>query len=301
MRVDVYTQAGKLVSATPKNTLYVGRYSVVLRDGATSVIKASSPTGTSNLCRWGVSSQQGSLESVCPEERICARLRRLPASAVSHVLVPEAHWNLFDTNFFRSTYMPHGALIDRLFIDDYNEAKLLRMAKEITTGVCQLHNANVVHRNLKPDNVLLDKNDTCYICDMDMADDADACSIFTGCAGPGTPKYAAPEMFKHNCKSTPFHYDGKKADVWSLAVTIIAMFTLNVPFLEARDVCVEFYNWRVYGIVPSCFKALPCDLKHITLDMLRVNPAERPDATEVLEKLNALPIGPDKEKHEEQK
>jgi serine/threonine protein kinase len=97
----------------------------------------------------------------------------------------------------------------------------------LVTGLNHVHKNGIVHRDMKPENILIDeKNNTLKIIDFGLS------KIDTpGSKGPsmlvGTPFYMAPEIFAEKGKS-----DAYKApvDMWSLGILMYVLVTGNPPF-----------------------------------------------------------------------
>ena len=107
------------------------------------------------------------------------------------------------------------------FREEYNETKIFNMIRMILEALGYLSSKNIMHRDLKPDNILVDNKDKIKIVDFGLAtfinvDDY----IFKKC---GTPGYIAPEVFKYDPKSSPTFYDDK-CDVFSAGCILFYMY-----------------------------------------------------------------------------
>ncbi|XP_054584507.1 serine/threonine-protein kinase MARK2-like [Eptesicus fuscus] len=94
--------------------------------------------------------------------------------------------------------------------------------RQVVSALQYCHRRGIVHRDLKPDNILLDEDGTVKLADFGfgrrVSDDS---KLSTFC---GTFYYMAPEVLRQE------PYDGRKADVWSLGVTLYKTVTGTVPF-----------------------------------------------------------------------
>ncbi|GMR60486.1 hypothetical protein PMAYCL1PPCAC_30681, partial [Pristionchus mayeri] len=101
-----------------------------------------------------------------------------------------------------------------------NDAK--RWFHQACSAVLYCHERGIVHRDLKAENILLDKNGDVKIIDFGFANYFKSDKLMnTWC---GSPPYAAPELLMGN------EYDGSKADVWSLGVLLYILVTGGFPF-----------------------------------------------------------------------
>ena len=120
--------------------------------------------------------------------------------------------------------------------------KLSKMIiKQIIIGLKQIHKLNIIHRDIKLDNLLLDFSNTIKICDfgvskiLNSSDDVmhDHC---------GTPAYIAPEVFGS------IGYCGFGCDIWSLGVTLYYMLGGEQPFkgknLEEMKTNISTKNYQ---------------------------------------------------------
>ncbi|KAI4368785.1 hypothetical protein MLD38_017299 [Melastoma candidum] len=106
-------------------------------------------------------------------------------------------------------------------MDENTARKYLR---DIVSGLMYLHSHNVVHGDIKPDNLLVTSSGTVKIGDFSVSqvfeDDNDELR-----RSPGTPVFTAPEC----CLGPTYH--GKAADTWAVGVTLFCMVSGNYPFL----------------------------------------------------------------------
>ena len=125
-----------------------------------------------------------------------------------------------------SYYLPGGELFDYILANKYlKEREASRIFAQLISGVNYLHEKKIVHRDLKLENLLLDKNRNVIITDFGFAnrfqhrpDDLMA----TSC---GSPCYAAPELV-----ISEGLYVGSAVDVWSCGVILYAMLSGYLPF-----------------------------------------------------------------------
>ncbi|XP_055916407.1 uncharacterized protein LOC129949155 isoform X2 [Eupeodes corollae] len=102
------------------------------------------------------------------------------------------------------------------------EPEAARVFTQLVSAVQYCHSRGVVHRDLKAENVLLDKDMNIKLADFGFSNKYnEGTPLKTWC---GSPPYAAPEVFQG------LEYDGPKADIWSLGVVLYALVCGALPF-----------------------------------------------------------------------
>lgn len=111
---------------------------------------------------------------------------------------------------------------------DENEAR--DCFYQITQGLKYLHQLNISHRDIKCDNIFVQKEDDKYICKIgDFGLSAYDIDLTQTC---GTVLYSPPEMFDTNQI-----YKGTKCDIWSLGVVLFCMISGKFPFHKSFEDC----------------------------------------------------------------
>ncbi|KAK4800741.1 hypothetical protein SAY86_021228 [Trapa natans] len=125
--------------------------------------------------------------------------------------------------FIVTEYMSEGSLYDyiRMHHESLKLSQLLKFALDISKGMQYLHHNNIIHRDLKTANLLMDKENAVKVADFGVARFQSQGGIMT--AETGTYRWMAPEVINHQ------PYD-QKVDVFSFAIVIWEMVTAKVPY-----------------------------------------------------------------------
>ncbi len=154
---------------------------------------------------------------------------RREAQAIAQMRYPNI-LNVFDFGEYQGTpymiaeYVPGGSLANQLRQEPIDRASALRYLRGIAAGLDYAHSLGIVHRDVKPANVLLEKDGTPVIADFGLVKLLQAASVrsMTG-ATTGTPAYMAPEQVTGS-------QIGPAADRYSLATIAYEMLTGAIPF-----------------------------------------------------------------------
>ncbi|MDP4506155.1 WD40 repeat domain-containing serine/threonine-protein kinase [Nonomuraea turcica] len=146
---------------------------------------------------------------------------------------------------------------------------LHRLGAAVATALTAIHDADVIHRDLKPDNVLLG-SDGPRVIDFGVARTAEMSLTSTGLV-TGTPTYMAPEVFTGQRA-------GKPADVFAWGAIMLYAATGKDPF-EAESLGGVMH--RVLSAVPD-LSVLPEALRPLVAATLSKEPLHRPTARELL-------------------
>ncbi len=107
----------------------------------------------------------------------------------------------------------------------FPEQEAIRLIAQVCEGLQRAHKQGLVHRDIKPDNILITRDGQAKLTDLGLVKDIEADLNLTRTGrGLGTPHYMAPEQFR-NAKNVDV-----RSDIYSLGATLYAMVTGVIPF-----------------------------------------------------------------------
>jgi hypothetical protein len=157
------------------------------------------------------------------------------------------------------------------------------VVRQCAEGLRRAHASNVVHRDIKPGNIMLSAAGEVKILDFGVAKLRDAKTDLTGEAVLGTPFYMSPEQ------ATGYAIDAR-SDIYSLGITAFHLLTGRKPF-EARSK-VDVMLMQVKTPLPQIAQLVPCDERLVSIveKMCAKKPAERyQSCDELIAAIDALP------------
>ncbi|GAB4010969.1 serine/threonine-protein kinase [Nocardioides ultimimeridianus] len=164
----------------------------------------------------------------------------------AHVVAVYAHGEEDGYLYLASQLIPDGdlgALINRAGVPPLADA--LDVIEQTASGLYDAHNAGLVHRDIKPGNVLVRLRDhgvRAYLCDFGIARRMNAAATRLSRSGVGTPNYMAPELHA----GAPA---GVATDIYSLGCVLWAAATGTTPY--AGDTEYQIINGHLHEPPPQ--------------------------------------------------
>jgi len=176
-------------------------------------------------------------------------------------------------------YIENGDLFDLLVFDSekiYDKWKTkVKISLQIAQGVFYLHSRNVIHRDLKSQNVLIGENNKVKLCDLGLATIVENKKRMTVC---GTDEWMAPEI------AIAESYD-YRVDVFSFGIILTEIITCQPPAKRTIQNFLAFDEKNFLNCIPP---GCPEDLKQLVLDCTRFKPEQRPSFKEIVPRLRKL-------------
>lgn len=150
--------------------------------------------------------------------------------------------------------------------------KVKRIFTQLVGAVAYVHSRSCVHRDLKLENILLDKNENVKLCDFGFTREYEgkASYLQTFC---GTICYSAPEMLKGE------KYAGEKVDVWSLGIILYALLAGELPYDDDDD---QVTKKRILSDEPTYNDKFTEEAKSLINLLLSKRPLIRPSLEDIL-------------------
>ncbi|CAL5370059.1 unnamed protein product [Camellia sinensis] len=179
-------------------------------------------------------------------------------------------------------YLPGGAL--KSFLIKNRRRKLafkvvIQLALDLARGLSYLHSKKIVHRDVKTENMLLDKTRTVKIADFGVARvEASNPNDMTG--ETGTLGYMAPEVLNGN----PYN---RKCDVYSFGICLWEIYCCDMPYpdLSFSEVTSAVVRQNLRPEIPRC---CPSSLANVMKRCWDANPDKRPEMDEAVSMLEAI-------------
>jgi serine/threonine protein kinase/tetratricopeptide (TPR) repeat protein len=148
-------------------------------------------------------------------------------------------------------------------------ARLTHIFRQILEGLIAAHEQGVVHRDLKPQNIMLDASDNVFVTDFGLAKSLEQSGMTQTGVIVGTPYYMSPEQVK----GSPIDH---RSDIYSLGVILYQMSTGQLPFTGSSP--YEVMAQRLHAVPAPAAKLnpdLPAYLGKILERCMTIDPVAR--------------------------
>ncbi|KAF7829015.1 serine/threonine-protein kinase STY17 isoform X1 [Senna tora] len=188
-------------------------------------------------------------------------------------------------------FMSRGSVYDFLHKQrgEFKLPSLLKVAIDVSKGMNYLHQNNIIHRDLKTANLLMDENEVVKVADFGVARVQSQSGVMT--AETGTYRWMAPEVIEHK------PYD-QKADVFSFGIALWELLTGELPYsyLSPLQAAVGVVQ---KGLRPSIPNNAHPRLSELLQRCWQQDPIERPNFSEILELLQQIAKEVTDDRHKE--
>ncbi|MBE3588968.1 MAG: Stk1 family PASTA domain-containing Ser/Thr kinase [Thermoanaerobacteraceae bacterium] len=148
-------------------------------------------------------------------------------------------------------------------------ARAVQIALQVLEALEHAHENNIVHRDIKPHNILLTRSGRAKLTDFGIAREATAATVTQTDTIVGSVHYLSPEQARGEVA-------GPKSDIYSLGVVLYEMLTGTVPFAGDSPISVAIKHIQEEPEPPSRRNpAIPPALEQVVLRALAKNPGQR--------------------------
>ena len=204
------------------------------------------------------------------EAQLVARLEH------PHVVPLYDYWREPDAAYLIMRFLRGGSLEDLLGEGGLDVDRAAGILDQVASALAAAHRQGVVHRDVKPGNVLLDEDGNAYLSDFGVALGVGMPEQTTGTMIRGTPAYLSPEQIRLE-SLTP------RSDIYSLGVVLYEMLTGEHPFPDGSiNVLLEQHLQRPLPSVRGVRPELPPTVDAVIARATAKHPDQRfSDALEV--------------------
>ncbi len=199
------------------------------------------------------------------EARICARLRHPN-------IVTVYDFEVSDTLVYLSMEFVSGSPLNTYLRENgaLTAEQARKLARDICHALAYAHEQGVIHRDIKPDNILLEPDGTARLTDFGLAAINESVTVTQQGQNMGTPAYMAPELIKGRPASV-------QSDLFSLGVTLYEACSGSSPFKQ-DTLAATFQHILTHNPLP--LQSLRPDLDEIFCEtvhsFMAKNPEKRP-------------------------
>jgi DNA-binding SARP family transcriptional activator/ABC-type glycerol-3-phosphate transport system substrate-binding protein len=143
-----------------------------------------------------------------------------------HVVPLHDYWREPDGAYLVMRYLRGGTLEDALADGGLDLDRVAALLDQVTGALGAAHRQGIVHRDIKPGNVLLDEEGNAYLSDFGVALSVGATEQTTGTMIRGTPAYLSPEQIRLEPLTT-------RSDIYALGILLFEMLTGRHPFPDS--------------------------------------------------------------------
>lgn len=154
---------------------------------------------------------------------------------------------------------------------------------QIGQGLCEAHANNIIHRDIKPQNIIMTQDKTLKVTDFGIAKALSSDTTIVGGTALGSVHYISPEQARGG-------FTDARSDIYSLGIVLYELLTGKVPFNGETAVSVALMHLEKEPVNVRCINMdIPQDLAYVTMKAIAKEQAKRyQTVAEMLEDLHAV-------------
>ncbi len=219
---------------------------------------------------------------------------RVEAQAAAGLMHPNIV-NVYDVGEEQGIYYIVMELVEGITLKKYIEKKARLSVKEavsiaiqVSMGIESAHNNHIIHRDIKPQNIIISKEGKVKVTDFGIAKAATSNTITSNVMG--SVHYTSPEQARGG-------YSDEKSDIYSLGITMFEMLTGRVPFNGETTVAIAIKHIQEELPSPRDYvPEIPISVEHIVCKCCQKSPDRRYQSmAELIVDLKQSLINPDED------
>lgn len=219
---------------------------------------------------------------------------RIEAQAAAGLMHPNIV-NVYDVGEENGIYYIVMELVDGITLKKYIEKKArlsykeaVSIAIQVSLGIEAAHNNHIIHRDIKPQNIIISKEGKVKVTDFGIAKAATSNTITSNVMG--SVHYTSPEQARGG-------YSDEKSDIYSLGITMFEMLTGRVPFNGETTVAIAIKHIQEELPTPREYvPEIPASVENIVIKCCQKSPDRRYQSmAELIDDLKQSLLNPDED------
>ena len=250
---------------------HIGPYRLInyLKQGGMSTVYLGYHTRTRTYVAIKV------VDSSCVDLKMMYREREIMQALQHEHIVPCLDAGEYGRyHYLVMPYLQGGTLEDMLNERLLTLDEVYIILEQLASALTYIHALGVLHRDIKPTNILFDQDYHLYLTDFGIASWLGETPVHNGHV-MGTAQYIAPELFDG--------YVDERSDVYSVGILLYQLLTGSLPFDGPSDWKICLHHRETQPLAPSFLHpSIPRSVEHVILGALKKDPRRRYQTVEDL-------------------
>ena len=189
------------------------------------------------------------------------------------------HWRDENGLFMVMKWMANGSLRRRIDEGGVRDLPtIVKWVEQVGSALQTTHEAGLIHRDIKPDNIMFDEDDNAYLSDFGLAKDTNRDEPLTQTGWKlGSQAYSSPEQLSNEGEPSV------QSDIFAFGVTIYETLTGTHPFIDGS---ADHIRWMITALrepmplVHFIYPEIPTEMDDVLQKATQKDPAERYQSVE---------------------